>query len=204
MQLTEIGIMGDQCIQESPVFCSNECPALVDVRLMMEKVQKGDFSGAFKLYQKQVVFPDIISRICDEPCKRACIRKDMDDAISIRMIEKACSDFTRSKEFQRYTMPPKKGKVAIIGGGLSGLSCAINFSRKSFDVTLFEKSSLLGGRLWQYPNDILPQEILNDTFTKVLQEEEIKFHLNTQINSLSELSDYDAIFIATGFGRQHI
>jgi NADPH-dependent glutamate synthase beta subunit-like oxidoreductase len=79
-------------------------------------------------------------------------------------------------------MPPKKGKIAIIGGGLTGLSCAVNLSRKSYDITLFEKNSVLGGRLWQYPQEVLPQEILNETFSKLLEDEDIKFHLNKQIN----------------------
>lgn len=197
MDINEILFAGDKCIQEEPVFCTDQCPVHVDVRLLMLKVQQGDFTSAFKHYQKQVLFPGIISRICDEPCKLACLRKDLDDPLSIRIIEKACVDFARTREGNRFAVPRKNKRVGIIGGGLSGLSCALNLSRKGYIVKVYEQADRIGGKLWYMNPETLPPEIISQELNFIQKNEGLEIFLNTRVDKLDAL-DADALFVATG------
>ncbi|TEB04435.1 putative glutamate synthase (NADPH) small subunit [Pelotomaculum schinkii] len=94
MNVKDILNLENLCIQEEPVYCSAVCPVHVDVRSMLKQIQKGSFSDAERLYRKKVIFPSIVSRICDEPCKNACLRNNLDDPLSIRLLEKACVDYS--------------------------------------------------------------------------------------------------------------
>lgn len=199
MDIKEILFAGDKCIQEEPAFCTNQCPVHVDVRLMMDKVQQGDFTGAFKHYQKQVMFPGIISRICDGSCQDVCLRSKLDNSLSIRMIEKACVDFSKTNEVKGFAIPRKNKRVCIVGGGLSGLSCALNLSRKGYQVKIFEQFHHLGGRLWNISPEMLPPEIISQELDFLLNHEGLEIFLNTKIDKLDALDD-DVFFIATGAG----
>lgn len=122
MDAIEILKLESKCIQEEPVYCSSACPVQVDVRSMLGHIQKVNFKDALKIYRKKVIFPDIISRICDEPCKDACIRKRLDEPLSIRLLEKSCADFRGVKEKNTtFNIVRKNKHIAIIGGGMSGL-----------------------------------------------------------------------------------
>ncbi len=79
----------DQCIQEHSPACSATCPARVDVRGICSELEKENFPGALKLLRKTIPFPGIISRICDEPCREKCVRKDVGEAISIAQPRKS-------------------------------------------------------------------------------------------------------------------
>ncbi|ATW25740.1 pyridine nucleotide-disulfide oxidoreductase/dicluster-binding protein [Candidatus Formimonas warabiya] len=197
MDMKEILCAGDKCIQEEPAFCTNQCPVHVDVRFLMAKVQQGDFTGAFKHYQKQVMFPGIISRICPAPCQEACLRSQLDHPLSIRLIEKACVDFTKTSAVNRFAIPRKKKQVCIVGGGLSGLSCGLNLSRKGYQVKLLEQSGRLGGKLWQMSPEMLPPEIISQELDLVRNDEDLEIFLHTKVDQLDGLEG-DAFFVATG------
>lgn len=119
MKPTEILAQENKCIQEEPVYCSAVCPVHVDVRALMNQLQAGKFAEALQLFRSKALFPGIISRICDAPCEAACLRNKLDQAVSVRMLEKACADFGGSGK-RKYSVVKKKQRVAIIGGGLTG------------------------------------------------------------------------------------
>lgn len=195
MKPTEILAQENKCIQEEPVYCTAVCPVHVDVRSMINHLQAGKFAEALQLFCTKALFPGIISRICDAPCEAACLRNKLDQAISIRMLEKACVDFGGSGK-RKYSVVKKKQNVAIIGGGLTGMSCALELVRKGYTTTLYEQNNRLGGALWEFDLEVLAEELIL-TETALLEQAGVQVTLKTRIEDLKQL-DYDAVFVATG------
>ena len=197
MNAADILNQENKCIQEEPVYCSAVCPVHVDVRSMMEQIRSGNFSEAEKLYRSRVLFPGIVSRLCAQPCKNACVRGQIDDPVSIRLLERACADYGGFGK-RAYSVVWKQQKVAVVGGGLCGLSCALETVRKGYKVTIFEQSGRLGGKLWDIDPAVLPAEVIAAEMAQ-LNQEGITIALNTRVEDVSRL-DFDAVFIATGEG----
>ena len=195
-EVSEIMKSKDHCIQEESPYCNTACPVHVNVRSLMQGIRQGNYDQVYKMYAKKVLFPGIISRICDEPCKNSCIRDKLDAPLSIRLLEKAVIDYRNSNNSESYATLKKNQSVCIVGGGLSGMSCALDLARKGYSVTLYEKSDRLGGRLQHVDPLILPPEILNGEIYR-LEAEEVEICLNTQVEHIASLK-FDACFIATG------
>jgi Fe-S oxidoreductase len=201
MDLEELKYLSNLCTRDETVFCTNQCPLGVDVKGMTTKLISGDFTGAYKNYSKQVLLPGIVSRICDEPCKRACVRTNIDESISVRMLEKACCDFTSNKDAASFYIPSKNKYIAIIGGGLGGLSCAVKLAGRGYEVHLYEETDRLGGSLWEQDNHV-PPKLLLEELGRITRNDDIKLHFNIKVDSLDTIK-YDALYIATGKGGEH-
>lgn len=197
----------NRCIQEQAPACTATCPAHVDARGVAAEITKGDFAAALKLYRKAVPFPGIISRICDQPCKTACLRKDFGGSIEMAALERAALEFGNLGTEPLKRLPKKSKTVAVIGGGISGLTVAHDLARKGWGVVIFEAGDRLGGGLWQAPPDLLPRDVLvNDL--KIIEQLEIEVRLNTSVGGsganghstfLGKLSqEFDAIYLAVG------
>ncbi len=197
----------NRCIQEQAPGCTAACPAHVDARGLAAAMAKGDFAEALKIYRKAVPFPGIISRICDQPCQAACLRKDLGGAIEMAALERACLDFGSQKMEPIRQLPRKPKTVAVVGAGMSGLTVAHDLARKGWGVVIYEASERVGGALWQVPPDLLPRDVLiNDL--KVIETLGIEVRLNSRVgrsagngNStfLARLfEEYDAVFLGTG------
>jgi glutamate synthase (NADPH/NADH) small chain len=197
MEYQELFSAGDLCIQEEPAYCTNKCPLNVDVRTIMTYVQEGDFTKAYKIYSKQAVFPHILSRLCDEPCRDACLRNRVDEAVSIRQIERACVEYADPAHSTKYALPRKNKRICIIGGGLSGLSCAVNLARKGYQVAIYEKEGRLGGCLWELDSRILPAHVISQELEQLLADEDFITVYHQKVEDLSSLEG-DAIYVATG------
>lgn len=195
MDINEIDKYKDKCIQEEPPYCAAACPLHVDVRFLMQNIRQDDYDKAYRMYARKVLFPGIISRVCDEPCKERCIRNKLDDPLAIRLLEKAVVDYAESKDDGRRAVVGKQHRVCVIGGGLSGMSCALDLARRGYPVTLYEKSGRLGGRLRDIDPSVLPPQILDEEVRR-LEDEDVEIILDTGIKSLDNL-DFDAFFIAT-------
>ncbi|MFZ4462989.1 MAG: pyridine nucleotide-disulfide oxidoreductase/dicluster-binding protein [Bacteroidales bacterium] len=182
-----------ECLQNERAFCSAECPFNLDVRDFVGKIQQGRFNVAYRTYQNTVGFPGIVSALCSEPCKQHCPMKDAGGSISIRLLETASIKYARNTEPDQYNMPPKDKRIAIIGGGISGLACALRLTSKKYLVTVYEKSERIGGHLHQ----LLAPEILLDDINRQFKFEDYTLILNTEVTSLDDLS-FDAVYIATG------
>lgn len=199
MKPTEILEQENKCIQDEPVYCGAVCPVHVDVRAVAAYIQKGSFEQALQAFRSRALFPGVVSRVCDAPCERACIRKDIDDAVSIRLLERACADFGGDAK-RKYSVFQKKERVAIIGGGLTGLSCALEIARKGYEATVYERGGRLGGSLWDVDPSVLPPDIIERDIAQ-LEQEGVHIKLNTCVDDLSGL-EFDAAFIATGDGGE--
>lgn len=194
MDIGEIAKLKDKCIQEEPPYCSAACPVHVDVRLLMKSIRQGDYDKAYKAFARKVLFPGIISRVCDEPCKTSCIRNRLDDPLSIRLLERAAVDHAGSKDPGVYAAPRKNRRVVVVGGGLTGMCCALDLARKGYSVALYEKSARLGGRLREFEASVLPPEVLDEE-ARWLEDEDVEVNLNTEIEGPEDL-EYDACFVA--------
>lgn len=113
---------------------------------MCALLQRGSIGAAYKSFRDQAVFPGIVCRICGAPCMAACCRAEKDAAVDIPLLEKALCGLAPDTAPPRYNLPPKSGRIAIVGAGLSGLACALRLGRKSYDVTVYEAGDCCGGR----------------------------------------------------------
>ncbi|PKN84061.1 MAG: amine oxidase [Chloroflexi bacterium HGW-Chloroflexi-8] len=207
MNQKELREQENRCIQEQAPACSAACPVHVDVRGMTAAIAKGNFDDAQELYRKSIPFPQIISRICDQPCQKTCLRKDLGGAIEIAALERACLDFA-GRDFPAVKQLARKSKtVAIVGAGISGLTAAYDLARKGWGVVLFEASGQIGGGLWQTAPDLLPRDVLIDDL-KIIEQMGIEIHLNSPIGRtggnghgtlLARMShEFSAIYLCAG------
>lgn len=197
----------NRCIQEQAPTCTATCPVHVDVRGLTADIAKGDFVSAFKRYRKSIPFPGIISHICDQPCQQVCLRKSLGGPIEIAALERTCLEYGSETPEPIQRLPRKLKKVAIIGGGISGLTVAYDLARKGWGVVIFEASDRLGGGLWQTPPDALPRDILLHDL-KIIEELGIEVRYNTSVGRtggnghrtfLARLTDeFDAVYLAVG------
>jgi Fe-S oxidoreductase len=185
------------CVRGQLPSCGTACPLNLDVRQIIRHMKQADFTAAYKAYRVKAIFPEIVANICDEPCKGACVRRDLDESISLRLLERACVDFAVSKTVPSFNLPRKMQRIAVIGAGLSGLTCAVKLASKNYPVTIYEKSSRMGGRLW----DLLDADIFLPAIRAQLDTTNCDLRFETRIAALSDI-EYDAAVVATGEGGE--
>jgi glutamate synthase (NADPH) small chain len=201
MEQEELRKLEDQCIQECHPACVSACPLHVDARALIAEVARGNFVAAAKILKKTAPFPGIISRICDHPCQAVCKRGEAGDAVSIRTLEKACLDRAADAPEKILRLPKKEKRVAIAGGGISGLTAAFDLARKGYDAVIFEKENRLGGSLWNFSAEELPRQVIA-TDLEVLEKLGVEIRLGVALGrdiSLGALcEEFDAIYLALG------
>lgn len=191
--------LATQCHQNEPPFCQAACPFRLDIRGMEEKWKKGRFNAAYRTYQNTVGFPLIVSELCPHPCEGACIRQRVDRGVAISLLEKATVDYAKRKTPNAYNLPSKGRKIAIVGGGLSGLGCALRLCNKKYEVTLFERSDVLGG----HARSQMDAAVFDGELENQFQFETWEKRMGEEITSLDSLKEeYDAIYVATGAGGE--
>ncbi|WP_319588850.1 pyridine nucleotide-disulfide oxidoreductase/dicluster-binding protein [uncultured Desulfobulbus sp.] len=151
-----------RCIQEELPFCTAACPIHVDVRAFMGNMAKGDLREARRILDRTMPFPDIIGRLCDQPCRPFCKRGEIGDPLAVGRLEQFCVVNTQTV-LKLPRLPAKGGKVVVIGAGLSGMTAALDLARKGRPTTLITSSSSLGGSLRNYPETALPQSALSQS-----------------------------------------
>lgn len=195
-----------KCIQESPPGCTAACPVHVDARALVAAVQKEDFAAGAKILQQAVPFPRIISSICEEPCQAQCKRGEVGDPIAINALEKICIEQGGSLEHKLLPVIEKDKRVAVIGGGLSGLTVALELARKGYPVTIYEQEAVLGGSVRQIFPEKLPLEFIEADLKQVEEHPLIEINFQWRVGSegapsLAELSrEFDAVYLGTGEG----
>lgn len=184
-----------------PVPCVALCPAGVDVPGYMALVGEGRCADAVRLIRKDNPFPTACAYICEHPCEARCRRNMIDDAINIRGLKRYAVDHAGDVP-QPVCAPPTGKKVAIIGGGPSGLSCAYYLALMGHKVTVFEERAKLGGMLrYGIPSYRFPRHLLDAEIDSILSLG-IEAHTNTTVGTdiwVEELQkDYDCLYIAIG------
>lgn len=143
--------------------CKAECPAHINVQGYVSLAAKGKFQEALALIKESSPFPSICGRVCYHPCESACNRDQIDDPVATQAIERYIADLDLQAD-ERYmpkTKDKKEDKVAIVGSGPAGLTCAYYLAQEGYQVTIFEKAFVLGGMLTMgIPSYRLPREIV--------------------------------------------
>ncbi len=127
---------------------------------------------AWYIYTNTSPFPSVCGRVCPAPCETGCNRKDLDEAVSINKIERAIGDFgiENNLGLRMLSDEKKPQKVAVVGGGPSGLSCAYQLARRGYGVKVFEATDKAGGMLrWGIPGYRLPETVLDAEIQKILE-----------------------------------
>lgn len=189
--------LAQKCRQNEPPFCQAACPFHLDIKGMEEKWKKGRFNAAYRTYQNAVGFPDIVARLCERPCERACVRERVDKGLALGLLERATVDYAKRKAPNAYNLPPKGKRIAIVGGGLSGLGCALRLCNKKYDVTVFEQKEILGGRAREKMD---PAEFDAEIACQ-FQFESFTRRMGERVTDITALREsFDAVYVATGEG----
>jgi glutamate synthase (NADPH) small chain len=201
MEQEELRTLEGRCIQEQSPACAAACPVHVDARAMADAIGKGDFAGAAKIFRKSVPFPGIISRICNHPCQTACKRSEAGEPVFIRGLERACLDLAGEFTETGVVLPRKDRRVAVVGGGLSGLTAAFDLARKGYSVEVFEKEARLGGSLFQLSRTELPEDVVESDF-KALKKVGVVIRPSVAVGKDIYLDclreEFDAVYLAPG------
>ena len=196
-------ILHHRCLAglQLPVPCVALCPAGVDVPGYMALIGEGRCADAVRLIRKDNPFPVACAYICEHPCEARCRRNMIDDAINIRGLKRYAVD-TAGDVPQPPCAPPTGKKVAIIGGGPSGLSCAYYLALMGHKVTVFEEREKLGGMLrYGIPNYRFPRHLLDAEIASILSlgiEAHTGVTVGTQLWIEDLLKEYDCLYIAIG------
>lgn len=198
MDLDKLLEIGDKCIHDEPPICVAECPLHMDVKSFIREIEKGDFKKAYKVLEKRIPFPRIIAKICDHPCEKSCVRQSIGGSINISELEKIVVEEGYTPPKKNLPMPKKDKKVAIIGGGISGIIAAYDLNKKGYMVSIYEKSHRIGGRIWDYESRELKKEVIEEEL-QVLNKGDIDINLNISIDreKLNKIiEEYDAVYIS--------
>ena len=186
---------------EIPVPCVNLCPAGVDIPGYMALVGAGRCADAIRLIRKDNPFPTACAYICEHPCEARCRRNMVDDAINIRGLKRYAVDHAGDVP-NPPCAPPTGKKVAVIGGGPSGLSCAYYLALMGHSVTIYEERKQLGGMLrygipsYRFPRELLDQEIESILSTGIQVYTGMTVGKDIWLEKLQH--EYDCVYIAIG------
>lgn len=184
-----------------PVPCIADCPANVDIPGYMALMYEERHQDAVRLIRKDNPFPTTCAFVCEHPCERKCRRRMIDNSVNIRGIKRAAVDFAGPVASEPCAKPTGK-KVAVVGGGPSGLSAAYYLTLMGHQVEVFEEKSKLGGMLrYGIPNYRFPRERLQEDIDAILNLG-VEVHFGVKIGvdiALHELKEqFDAVYIAIG------
>jgi formate dehydrogenase major subunit len=186
--------------------CSEACPAGVEADRYVGLVGRGKFREALDLIMDALPFPGTMGLICTRPCEDACLRgRCVDEPVAIC----ALKSFVAASGAQGRGAGPvapsgakKAGRVAVVGGGPSGITCALYLKKKGYDVTVFEATDKLGGMLyWAVPAFRLPRNVIEGE-TALVRQAGIEVRFGVKVGrdiSMKDLrNDYDAVYVACG------
>lgn len=184
--------------------CGTACPAGTDVQGYIALAGAGRYEDAYRLIRQSNPFPSVCGRICNHPCQAACNRNDLDESVGIRDIKRFVADkaFENGMPVVEKKRKSNGKKIAVIGAGPSGLSCAYYLQLSGYSVEVFESESVAGGVLaYGIPEYRLPKAVLNRDI-QAIEATGVQIHLNTTVGedvSFDELyKKFHAVYVSTG------
>jgi NADPH-dependent glutamate synthase beta subunit-like oxidoreductase/NAD-dependent dihydropyrimidine dehydrogenase PreA subunit len=202
------GIMAISKTGRAP--CKLSCPAGCNGQGYVALISKKKYVESVDHIKQWIPLPSVLGRICHHPCEQACNRSEVDEPVGIARLKSFVSDFVRAKRKEGSIPPeakpkidPSKPKIAVVGAGPSGLTCAYDLIKHGYPVTIFEASSKPGGQLqWTIPNYRLPRQVLADDIKEII-DMGIELKLNTPINERFSIADiraqgFKAVYLAIG------
>ena len=198
-------IIREYTTEECTTPCQRGCPAGINIREYIRQISLGNNHRAVQVIKERNPFPAVIGRICPRPCELECRRNYIDEPVAINYLKRYAADCEREsgKRVLPYKAPDTGRKIAVVGGGVQGLSAAFFAARLGHGTTVFEATSKLGGLLRSaISKDRLPEEILdwdiegiNAMGVKV--ETQKTLGQDFSIKSLIQ-EGFDAVFLASG------
>ncbi len=187
--------------------CRVGCPAGENIQRYIYLLTEGREEEAWRTLVEANPMPAVTGRVCFHPCMEKCTRKDFDQAVNIPGIERSIGDMgLENRGWMKKVKASKKEKVAVVGGGPAGLTCAFYLARQGYPVTLFESEKALGGVLrWGIPEYRLPNAVLDDVISSIVDSGPIRVKTGTALGrdmTLDELEkDFEAVFLGMGLMR---
>ena len=199
-----------RCINCKNAQCVKGCPVAIDIPGFIQKVKEGDIAEAYQVISKASALPAVCGRVCPQEtqCEGKCIRGIKGDPISIGKLERFVADWARENGIKPAAPAEKNGKkVAVIGSGPSGLTCAGDLAKLGYDVTIFEALHKAGGVLvygipeFRLPKDrVVGPEVENVKALGVKIETDVIVGRTVKLDDLIEDEGFDAVFIGSGAG----
>jgi NADPH-dependent glutamate synthase beta subunit-like oxidoreductase len=198
-------LMHFNCSDDRLAPCRQTCPAEIDIPQYVAQIREGDYEGAVNTIRERNPFLLSCGRVCPHPCETNCRRGIEDEPVSINQLKRFVADYEMNSDERLpiATAPETRKRIAIIGGGPAGLTCAYFLRRLGHQVNIFEAMPKLGGMLrYGIPEYRLPKEVLDWEIQSIL-DLGVDFHTNVKFGhdfDLSSLvaSGFDAIFMGIG------
>lgn len=200
----------ERCINCKNAQCIKGCPVAINIPGFIEQVKEGNIEKAYQIISESSSLPAVCGRVCpqESQCEGKCIRGIKGDPISIGKLERFVADWAGEKGIKPEGAKESNGKkVAVIGSGPAGLTCAGDLARLGYDVTIFEALHEAGGVLvygipeFRLPKDaVVKKEIENVKSLGVKIETDVVIGKATTIDELMEEEGFDAVFIGSGAG----
>ena len=185
--------------------CQAACPIHTDVRGYVSAIGRGDVEEAIRIIRQVNPFPSVCGRICTRPCEIKCRRAQVDEPIAIASLKRFAADQVRELKTFQQPGPCYNEKIAVVGGGPSGLTAAHDLTLLGYRVTVFEASNVLGGMLSAgIPEYRLPKSAVKDDIDFILAmgvEVKTGKALGRDFTIDELLKDYQAVFLALGSER---
>ncbi len=197
-----------RCLNCKNMPCVGACPVNIHIPRFIEKIKEGDFEGAYQIIAESSSLPAVCGRVCPQEtqCESKCVRGIKGEPVGIGRLERFVADWHNAHSNEIPKTEPKNGhKVAIVGAGPSGLTCAGDLAKKGYDVTVFEALHAAGGVLvygipeFRLPKSIVKKEVDNLRAMGVTIETNMVIGKTLTIDELLE-SGYEAVFVGSGAG----
>jgi len=198
-------ILKEYTLEDCTTPCQRACPAGINIKEYIRQITLGNYEKSIQVIKERLPFPGVIGRICPRPCEDQCRRQYVDEPVAIDALKCFVADYERENNtrVQPFKAPDTGRRVAVIGGGMEGLSTAFFTARLGHEVTVFEATDKLGGLLRNaIARERLPMEVLNWDIKGIL---DMGVDAKTQkvmgrdmtVGSLLA-DDFEAVFTASG------
>ena len=198
----------NRCLNCKNMPCVDGCPVKIHIPEFINKIKEGDFEGAYQIISKSSSLPAVCGRVCPQEtqCESKCVRGIKGESVGIGRLERFVADWHNTFCMDEPVRPESNGhRVAIVGSGPSGLTCAGDLAKKGYDVTVFEALHTAGGVLvygipeFRLPKAIVAKEV--DTLEKL----GVKIETNVVIGKTLTIDElfgmgYEAVFVGSGAG----
>lgn len=198
-----------RCLNCKNMPCVSGCPVNIHIPAFISKIKECDFEGAYQIISQTSALPAVCGRVCPQEtqCESKCVRGIKGEPVGIGRLERFVADWHNAHSNEKPILPQQNGhKVAVVGSGPSGLTCAGDLARKGYKVTVFEALHTAGGVLvygipeFRLPKDIVKKEVDNLKALGVDIETNMIIGKTLTVDELINDMGYEAVFIGSGAG----
>ena len=198
-----------RCLNCKNKPCMTGCPVMVHIPEFIQEVAKGDFEAAYQIIAATSALPAVCGRVCpqESQCEKYCVRGKKGDPVGIGRLERFVADWHNAHAKEAPEKPASNGhRVAVVGSGPAGLTCAGDLARKGYEVTVFEALHLAGGVLvygipeFRLPKSIVQKEVDGLKALGVTIATDTVVGRTISVDELMEEQGFEAVFIGSGAG----